>query len=199
MTLQVAEPQTTLEEQHLTLPGHYTWEQFEAIESLMTDTPGLRIIYLDGCIEFMTIGEPHEIFKKILAILLEVYLFEKGINFIPVGNATRRDKSKDVSFEPDESYYLGEKKEHPDLAIEVIITSGGIDKLEKYKRFKIAEVWFWKNNQLALYQLRENEYQKINKSEALPDLDIALLVRCVQMSDLLAARIEFLNGIQKNQ
>ncbi|MDD1417515.1 Uma2 family endonuclease, partial [Dolichospermum sp. ST_con] len=96
----------------------------------------------DGCIEFMTLGEQHESIKKILAILIEAYLFEKGINFIPVGSATRRAKEKSASFEPDESYYIGEKKANPDLAIEVNITSDSIDKLEKYKRFNITEVWF---------------------------------------------------------
>ncbi len=198
MILQVSEPITTLKEQRFTLPGCYTWEQFEAIESLIADAPGLRITYLDGCVEFMTTGEPHEIFKKMLAILLEAYFFERHIKFIPVGNSTRKDKSKDVSFEPDESYYLGEKKEHPDLAIEVTITSGGIDKLEKYKRLKIAEVWFWENNQLVLYRLREDNYEQINRSAFLPDLDIALLVRCVQISDILAARTDFINGMQQS-
>ncbi|MBD1927484.1 Uma2 family endonuclease [Trichocoleus sp. FACHB-90] len=197
MTLQVSEAITTVKEQRFTLPGYYSWEQFEAIESLIADAPGLRITYLDGCVEFMTTGEPHEIFKKMLAILLEAYFFEQGIKFVPVGNATRRDKSKNVSFEPDESYYLGEKKEHPDLAIEVTITSGGIDKLEKYKRLKIAEVWFWENNQLVLYRLREHNYEQTSRSEFLPDLDIALLVRCVQIPDILAARTEFINGMRQ--
>jgi Uma2 family endonuclease len=196
MILQVSEAIAIIPEQRFTLPGNYTWKQFEAIESLMADAPGLRITYLDGCVEFMTTGESHEIFKKMLAILLEAYLFEQGIRFIPVGNATRRDKNQDVSFEPDESYYLGEKKAHPDLAIEVTITSGGIDKLAKYQRLKIAEVWFWENNQLVLYRLREDNYEQISRSEFLPDLDIALLVRCVQISDILTARNEFMNGIR---
>ncbi len=198
MILQFSEPITTVKEQRFTLPGSYTWEQFEAIESLIADAPGLRITYLDGCVEFRTLSEDHEQIKSVLAIFIELYLFEKKINFIPVGSATRTDKSKDVSFEPDESYYLGEKKEHPDLAIEVTITSGGIDKLEKYKRLKIAEVWFWENNQLVLYRLREDNYEQINRSEFLPDLDITLLVRCVQMPDILAARTEFIKGIRQS-
>lgn len=197
MTLQVSKPITTVKEQRFTLPGYYTWEQFEAIDSLMADAPGLRITYLDGCVEFMTLGEDHEQISRVLTIFIALYLFEKGIKFIPVGSATRSDKSKDVSFEPDESYYLGDKKEHPDLAIEVTITSGGIDKLEKYKRLKITEVWFWENNQLVLYRLRENSYEQISKSEFLPDLDIDLLVRCVQMSDILVARTEFMNGMRQ--
>lgn len=197
MTLQVSELITTFKEQRFTLPGYYTWEEFEAIDSLMKDAPGLRITYLDGCVELMTLGEDHEQISRVLTIFIALYLFDKGIKFIPVGSATRSDKSKDVSFQPDESYYLGDKKEHPDLAIEVTITSGGIDKLEKYKRFKIAEVWFWENNQILLYRLCENSYEQVSSSEFLPELDIALLMPCVQMPDILVARTEFINGMRQ--
>ncbi|MEG4506483.1 Uma2 family endonuclease [Microcoleus sp. F6_B4] len=37
------------------------------------------------------------------------------------------------------------KKAIPDLAIEVVFTSGGIDKLQLYKRLGIPEVWFWED------------------------------------------------------
>jgi len=70
MTLQVSEPITTVKEQRFTLPGYYTWEQFEAIDSLIKDAPGLRITYLDGCVEFMTLGEDHEQIKSVLAIFI---------------------------------------------------------------------------------------------------------------------------------
>lgn len=188
---------TTLEEQRFLLPGHYTWEEFEKIEALTADAPGLRIIYLDGCVEFMTLGEQHEILKKVIAILLETYFFEIGINFIPVGSSTRRAKEKGASFEPDESYYIGEKKENPNLAIEINITSGSIDKLEKYKRFQINEVWFWENNQLSLYHLTNDNYEQIPQSQLLPELDINLLTRCVLMPSIIEARTEFLKGIQQ--
>ena len=172
VTAKVLEEIGTLGEQRLLLPGYYSWEQFEAIESLMADGPGLRITYLDGWIEFMTLGEVHESWKKAIAIFIELYFFEFGINFIPVGSATRRDKNKDVSFEPDESYYIGEKKEHPDLAVEVTITSGITNKLAKYLRLRIPEVWFWENNRLDVYGLRENDYEQVSRSELLPELDL---------------------------
>ncbi|MBD2415375.1 hypothetical protein FACHB389_28820 [Nostoc calcicola FACHB-389] len=197
MTSQILDKFTTLEEQRFLLPGHYTWEEFEKLEALTANAPGLRITYLDGCVEFMTLGEQHEIIKSILAILLETYFFEIGINFVPVGSATRRGKEKGTSFEPDESYYLGEKKENPDLAIEINITSGSIDKLEKYKRFKITEVWFWENNQLSLYNLTNENYEQISQSKLLPELDINLLVRCVLMPSINEARKEFIKGIQQ--
>ena len=197
MTPQIVDKFTTVPEQRFLLPGNYTWEEFEKIEALTADAPGLRITYLDTYIEFMTLGEEHEMLKTIIGFLLELYLCEKGINFIPVGSATRRAKEKSASFEPDESYYIGEKKEHPDLAIEVNITSGSIDKLEKYKRFKITEVWFWENNQLSLYGLKNDNYEQITQSTLLPDLDINLLVRCVLMPSIIEARTEFLKGIRQ--
>jgi Uma2 family endonuclease len=197
MTAQLLEEIVTLAEQRLILPGYYSWEQFEALESLMADSSGLRITYLDGWIEFMTLGEAHEEIKSILAIFIALYFFEKGINFIPVGSATRRDKTKDVSFEPDESYYIGEKKEHPDLAIEVTITSGSTNKLAKYLRLRIPEVWFWENNRLSVYGLREDNYEQVSRSELLPELDLELLVRCVLMPSRIEARQEFLKGIRQ--
>ncbi|MDD1421982.1 Uma2 family endonuclease [Dolichospermum sp. ST_sed1] len=197
MTLQILDKTTTISEQRFLLPGYYTWKEFEIIETLTADPGRLRITYLDGCIEFMTLGEQHESIKKILAILIEAYLFEKGINFIPVGSATRRAKEKSASFEPDESYYIGEKKANPDLAIEVNITSDSIDKLEKYKRFNITEVWFWENNQLSLYHLKNDNYEQINQSELLPDLDTDLLASCVLMPYIIDARTAFIKGIKK--
>ena len=197
MTTQFIEKITSIKEQRLVLPGYHSWQQFKAIEALMSEIPGVKISYFDRCIELMTIGETHENIKSVLAILLALYFFEMEINFIPVGSATREDETKGVSFEPDESYYIGEKKEHPDLAIEVVITSGGKNKLERYKRFNITEVWFWETNQLSLYQLREDNYESISRSTLLPDLDLDLLVRCVLMQSILEARTEFLKGIRQ--
>lgn len=183
------------DEQRLTLPGFYSWQQFLDLEKWLEDTPGLRIVYLDREIELMTLGETHESTKGILRFLLEVYFVEKGIRFFPVGSMTQRDETQNYSFEPDESYYLGEKKNRPDLAIEIIITSGNINKLEKYRRVEIPEVWFWQNNQLFLYHLQESDYVQVSRSELLPDLDLDLLLRCLQIPDTLEARLELLKGI----
>ncbi|MEZ2229787.1 MAG: Uma2 family endonuclease [Microcoleus sp.] len=196
MTAQLLEEIGTLGEQRFVLPGYYSWEQFEALESLMADSSGLRITYLDGWIEFMTLGEAHETISCILNFLLQLYFCEMGIEYIPVGSATRRNRAKDVSFEPDESYYIGEKKEHPDLAIEVTITSGSTNKLAKYLRLRIPEVWFWENNRLSVYGLREDNYEQVSRSELLPELDLELLVRCVLMPSIIEARTEFLKGIR---
>lgn len=130
----------------------------------------------------MTTGEEHERIKTILGFLIELYLCEKEIDYIPVGSATREAKIKGASFQPDESYYLDKTRENPDLAIELVFSSGGIDKLEKYKRFEVTEVWFWQNNQLSIYYLQSGEYEQVNNSILLPELDINLLIKCVNLS-----------------
>ena len=196
MTAQLLEETVTLAEQRLILPSYYSWEQFEALESLMADSSGLRITYLDGWIEFMTLGEAHETISCLLNFLLQLYFCEMGIEYIPVGSATRRDRTRDVSFEPDESYYIGSIKEHPDLAVEVTMTSGSTNKLAKYLRLRIPEVWFWENNQLSVYGLREDNYEQVSRSELLPELDLELLVRCVLMPSRIEARREFIQGIR---
>lgn len=181
-------------EQKLLLPRIYSWQEFEVLENLLA-TGGFRVTYLDGWIELMTVGEPHELIKKSLAILLEAYFIIQGIEFIPVGSATRRGEEKGTSFEPDESYYLGEKKANPDLAIEVILISGSLEKLEKYRRFEIPEVWLWENNQLQVYAFISSEYHLVPCSQLLPDLDIDLLVSCVQMPSRLEAMRAFRHGL----
>ena len=87
--------------------------------------------------------------------------------------------------------------EHPDLAVEVTMTSGSTNKLAKYLRLRIPEVWFWENNQLSVYGLREDNYEQLSRSELLPELDLELLVRCVLMPSMIEARTEFIQGIRR--
>ncbi len=97
-----------------------------------------------------------------------------------------------------ESYYLGEKKAHPDLAIEIALTCGGKAKLEKYKRFGINEVWFWENERLSVYRFRGGEYEEVSRSELLPELNLELLVRCAKMPVLLEAVRAIQKGIGRD-
>jgi Uma2 family endonuclease len=196
MTITLSVQSDTDREQRLLMPGTYNWQEFEALEALLAESPGLRITYLDGSIELMTLGESHEQIKSLIGMFLEAYFIASNIEFIPVGSATRRGEAKGTSFEPDESYYLGTKKENPDLAIEVILTSGNLAKLEKYRRFQIPEVWLWENNQLRVYQLTSDSYQLVENSPLLPQLDLVLLVRCVQMPSRLEAMKAFVAGVQ---
>jgi Uma2 family endonuclease len=71
----------------------------------------------------------------------------------------------------------------PDIAIEVVWTSGGIDKLEVYRDLGISEVWFWQDNALQFYLLRDGAYVHSARSRLLPDLDPALVARFMGASN----------------
>lgn len=113
------------------------WPQFEAIDQAFDAIPGVRLRYLDNALEIMPISEEHEDFKAILRLLLEAYLRAKGIRFYARGGPSLGDEALGARSELDEAYSLGSRKPYPDLVLEVVITSGGLDKLEGYSRMGV--------------------------------------------------------------
>jgi Uma2 family endonuclease len=168
-----------------------TWREFKVTEQLLA-RPGIRLSFLDGILEIRKMpGRPHETTKGRIGALLEAYLEHTGIDFIPTESMTLESEEGMVKREADKSYELGQDRDHPDLAIEVVVTSGGIDKLKAYQQLQIPEVWFWEKGQLSLYALRTDRYEEITQSEVLPRLDIDLLTRCLQMDNHIQALREF--------
>ena len=180
-----------------------SWSNYEALLTKLQENSHYRVTYLDGILEIVSPSIRHENIKKRLAILLERYLYKKRIKFKPMGSSTIRKQLKQAGAEPDECYCIGNPNPIPDLAIEVNITSGSVDKLEIYRRLGVVEVWFWENNRLKLYHKREdipafletNGYEQVNASELLSDLNISLLEGCTLISDDILAIDEFEQGI----
>ena len=168
-----------------------TWREFKAIEQLL-DRPGYRLSFLDGVLEIRRMpGEPHETVKKRIAALLELYLLIAGFDFTPTGSMTLESEGGAVKREADESYKLAPGRDLPDLAIEVVVSTGGINKLEAYRRLQIKEVWFWEDGVLEVFHLRGPQdalsYEKVATSEEVSGLDLALLGRCITMTNHVEA------------
>ncbi|HSF76325.1 MAG TPA: Uma2 family endonuclease [Microcoleus sp.] len=172
-----------------------SWEQFEAIEAAFKDFRGVKFFYLDRLLQIMTVSPEHAIIKKTLCMLLEAYMRANGIRFYGKGGPTLGNRELGGRKEPDDSYDIGTPKIVPDIAMEVLITSGGINTLEFYKRLGVREVWFWQNSQLSIYYLTGKNYQEIARSTFLPDLDLELLLRCANMPDQYDAVTELLANI----
>lgn len=176
-----------------------TWREFKAAEQLI-DRPGVRLSFLDGVLEIRRMpGEQHETVKERIGTLLDLYLLQIGIDYTPTGSMTLESEAGLVKREADKSYKLAPNRTRPDLAIEVVVTSGGINKLEAYKRLRIPEVWFWQDGTLAIYHLRtttqELGYEQLATSEELPELDVALLLRCINMTHHVEAVKAFRQAI----
>ncbi|MBF2028179.1 MAG: Uma2 family endonuclease [Oscillatoriales cyanobacterium C42_A2020_001] len=170
-----------LSEARIFLP-HVSWQQYETLIAMFGDRPRLRLTYLEGNLEIMTISPEHEMLKKMIARLIEVYALERDIDLFSCGSATFRREAAARGLEPDESYCIGTRKELPDLAIEVVISSGSIDKLKVYQGLGVKEVWFWQDNRFSLYRLNDSssDYDSIGQSTFFPDLDFTLLATYLQ-------------------
>jgi Uma2 family endonuclease len=178
-----------------------TWREFKAVEQLL-DRPGYRLSFLDGVLEIRRMpGEPHETVKERIGALLELYLLMAGFDFTPTGSMTLESEAVTVKREADKSYKLAPDRVRPDLVIEVVFSSGGINKLEAYKRLKIPEVWLWEDGVLEVYHLRLEgkmlEYERVSSSEEVKGIDLDLLLRCINMVNHVDAIKTFQQGLQK--
>ncbi len=183
-----------------------SWDQYEALLADMGDSSAYRVHFLDGVLEILAPSRNHESSKTRIGDLLLIYFLETEIQYFPMGFTTLKKPENQAGGEPDESYCIGTDKEFPDLAIEVIVTSGSINRLELYRRLGIREVCFWQKNRLSMYHQREETpekfaatagYESIQKSETLPDLDLESLTRCLQLPNPLVAAKAFRQGLQK--
>ncbi|MEM9904416.1 MAG: Uma2 family endonuclease [Cyanobacteria bacterium P01_D01_bin.44] len=177
------------EEQYL-ISG-VSWQQYEILLNRLGDSPWYRVAYLEGVLEIMAPSRRRESKKDNIGRLLSSYFEEARIRFYGLGSTTFRRKLKERGAEPDVSYCIGTEKEFPDLAIEVIETSGGVDKLSIYKGLGVSEVWFWQQSRFEIHRLRGDEYEQIVASELLPNLDLTLLATYIEHPEPLAAILEF--------
>ena len=129
--------------------------------------------FLDGALELMSPSKDHERIKSYIGCLIEAYALERDIDLSPYGAWLLKQAPQQAGLEPDECYLIGDQeKEVPDLAIEVVWTSGGLNKLEIYRRLKVGEVWRWKDSQLQIFVLRDEEYQEVEQCTVFPELDV---------------------------
>ncbi len=169
-------------DQVIVLPG-VTWEQYVDLSDARGELSEPRMAYLDGELELVSPSDRHELDKTLLARLLEAYAGVNRISLIGVGQTTWRKKARKAGAEADESYWIGRRKKAPDLAIEVICTSGGIDKREVYRRLGVPEVWFWIDGRLRIYRPLEDDGEHA-RSKLLPQLDLHELSRIIRSADV---------------
>ena len=190
LKLQTSDPEEKL------ITSGVNWLAYESLLSSLGNSSSYRVAYLLGTLEVMSPSRSHELDKENIGRLLEAYLEENRIRFWGLGSTTLRNKDKQAGKEPDKCYCIGTDKDIPDLAIEVIYTSGGIDSLEIYQRLGVREVWFWQNKQFQIYSLQDDSYRQTSQSQLIPRLDLALLSQYVVIDDPLEAIVEWRKQIR---
>lgn len=172
------------------------WRDYLVLRELL-DSPGLRMTYCEGALELMSPSADHELKKTLIARLLETYCIERDVPLDGEGSTTYRREAKARGLEPDECYFLEPRRgQYPDIAIEVVIKSGGIDKLDVYRGLGVREVWFWENDAFVLHALTEQGYVPITSSAIVPGLDFERLATFVRRTDQHRAVREFRDSLR---
>ncbi|MEO8554212.1 MAG: Uma2 family endonuclease [Kofleriaceae bacterium] len=178
---------------------HVDWSGYEALDHARGECARPRITYLDGVAELMSPSNDHERIKSHIGRLIDAFCLVRGIKCMPFGNWTLKSMSANAAAEADECYVFGGvRKPRPDLAIEVVWTSGGLDKLEVYHRLGVPEVWFWIDEVISVHVLGAFGYEKRPRSACLPELDVELvasLLDCETINESVARIQAFAAGL----
>jgi Uma2 family endonuclease len=163
-----------------TIQRNRTWEQFKHLQKGFEHTRGVKLFYYNGTIEILMPGELHELFKKIIAILIETFLLDRKIEFKPTGSMTQ-EKDRMAVAEANESYQIGDFN----LSIEVNFTHGDASKLALYQALGVHEVWLWEDGVLNAYHLYPDGYQKVNHSliPELAPIDLTIMAECILLGE----------------
>lgn len=176
---------------HFVYLRNVTWREYEALLAMRGERSVPRITYLRGVLELMSPSRFHELDKKKLARLLEAWAEEKGVGLEGYGSWTLKNSEEERGAEADECYTVGRvassDEDRPDIAIEVIWTSGGLDKLEVYRKLGVREVWIYERETLRFFLLRGDDFSECPRSELLPDVEPDLFIRCMREATQVAA------------
>ncbi|ELS04593.1 hypothetical protein Xen7305DRAFT_00043280 [Xenococcus sp. PCC 7305] len=181
------------QDQTLSLAG-MTWEDYEKFN--FAEYPGYRTSFLNGVITLVSPSKNHERIAQTIAILVSAYCRKFKIDYFPMGSTRLKNKPL-AGKEPDVSFAFCADKDLPDLAIEVIFSSGSTDDLKKYRALGVKEVWFWQDNDMTFYQLQDNKYLEIAVSSLLTHLNSQVLTTFVNRDvteSALNIESEFLNS-----
>jgi len=156
-----------------------TWADYLRLLEIRGEHSAPRLTYIEGTLEIMSPSRTHDEIKSYIGCLVEAWCLERDVEFTPYGSWTLKNKQEKRGAEADECYIFGpnpKRKVRPDVAIEVVCTSGGIDKLKVYRKLRVREVWIWQDGRIQVYLLHGAHYRPVPASEALPGIDLTELV-----------------------
>jgi len=196
------ETQADTGEQHLVLYG-VDWNQYVAINEALPDRSGLRLIYIDGSLTFLTLSRRHDWFEDCFDKIIMVVSLHCGIEHEAAGSATLRAENETVGVEADRAYYFGphaaimrgpvdidlSTQPTPDLAIEVEVANPADKAIATYARLGVPEVWRFDARRKVLTFLvlgPDGAYQHASRSRCLPLLgpeDVVGQLRLAEETD----------------
>jgi Uma2 family endonuclease len=169
------------------IPG--SWEDYCKLRDSRGDGSIPRLKYRHGEILLMSPLPRHGREANIIADIVKVLLEHQNRNYEAFTPITM-ELPEVGGIEPDYCFYINNWQAvmgkdridwqidpPPDLAIEIDVTS--FTSASDFLPYNVPEVWLFKNNRLAIHQLKDSKYEISNYSYYFPGLDLQeMLDRC---------------------
>ncbi len=177
--------------------SNVSWQTFEQLLKELGDKRATRLAYNEGLLEIMSPLGPHENSNRFIESLIGASADELNLNLKRFGSLTLKREKKLKGAEPDSCYYIQNeplvrsKQEidldndpPPDLALEIDITSGSLDKRPIYAAIGVPELWRYNGNKLEVFVLQPSsqDYQQVNQSPTFPWMPLDIIPKFIRQS-----------------
>ena len=187
MSLTLAPPTIAAPEDEVFTIHGLSWDQYVAINDALGDQAGLRTLYLDGSLTFVSPALVHEWSEDAIDLILTAIVVGCELEMEVLGSTTLRQANGMTGLEGDRTYYLGENAAlmggtqdidltihpPPDLAIEVENSNKATKVMPIYARLGVPEVWRHdvRRGTLTFWSLQpDGTYQAVPHSLSFPFL-----------------------------
>lgn len=163
-----------------------TWENYQNLCQQRGDGSIPRIKYRTGEVLLMSPLPKHGRDASLIADMIKVLLDYNGREYDSFTPVTM-ELPEESGIEPDYCFYIDNweavsGKERidwrvdppPDLVLEIDVTS--YSDVNDYLPYRVPEIWLFRRNQLAIYQLQTTEYSLSTHSRYFPDIDLQELI-----------------------
>ena len=189
-----------------------SWAEYECFLQEFAEKSGWRLAYDEGKLEIMPPLQEHETPSRGVHDFVRAYCEHFDLTMESAGSTTYKRKLLKKGVEPDECFYIqsaqkviGKAKQMkpenypmPDIAVEIDVTHGSLDKFKIYAALGVPELWLYDGKEIGFYQLAGDKYNQSETSGALPLLAAADLTKFVNLSETTgqtAALKEFRNWL----
>jgi Uma2 family endonuclease len=190
-------PQTTAIGEQRILIRDVGWNGYQSLLKLIGNQR-VRVTYDRGDVELMSPLPKHERSKVILAQFVRILVRELKIPMIAMASTTWNREDLDRGLEADESFYLGNLERipdpdnanldvdpPPDLAIEVEITRGVLNRLGIYGAMGVPEIWRFDGREIqVLLRQTDGTYARSDDSLAFPGVPIQEIARFANTKEI---------------
>jgi Uma2 family endonuclease len=167
---------------------------------IIEETPSRRnpkIFYNKGTLEIMPLPE-HDFIARLIDSIIDLLTDVSEIDYVNYGSSTQHNETSESGFEPDSSFYFGEKAKQmryrerflendppPDLVFEVDITHSSLGKFPLLAEFGVQEIWHYADSEIQILKLENNEYLPIQTSSIFRNLAGEILDEFINTSKSL--------------